>query len=292
MEILSEFGIDPDVFVLGSLCKRGHDFEGTGKSLRYIVKSGRYKGRPGTCAQCKDQKWSQWKKDNPDRYLEGNKRYYSENRQVCLERSKQYYQDHREELIAYSAEWEARLKQEDPERYRQHRKKSQQNYRERHGETFLEKRRQRYQEKDWEYYRDRYRANRDKILERQKEYRSSNLARHSISEAKRRARKKNLHHCPYTPSDLDAVAKQFSWKCAYCDSAGIDHWDHFIPLSRGGPDSINNLIPACQSCNTSKHAKDPGKWFERQLFYSQERWGKILQVLGKTPESYQQIPIF
>ena len=287
MDILREFGIDPSILVLGSLCKRGHDFEGTGKSLRYIIRSGRYKGRPGTCAQCKNQKWEQWKIDNLERYLESNKRHYWENRQKHLERSKQYYQEHREERIAYSAEWESRLKQDNPERYKRNRQKSQRNYRERHGEGFLSRRRQRYQEKDWKYYRDRYKANRDKILESQREYRSNNLARHAISEAKRRARKKGLGHHPYTPSDLDATARIFSWKCAYCDSAEIEHWDHFIPLSKGGPDSIDNLIPACQSCNVSKHAQDPCEWFRRQPFYSQEQWQKILKALGKVPESHQ-----
>lgn len=34
--------------------------------------------------------------------------------------------------------------------------------------------------------------------------------------------------------------------------------DHVIPLSRGGPNTINNIVPACQSCNSKKGDKTYG----------------------------------
>lgn len=34
MSILEQFGFDPNRYFLGTLCKREHDFEGTGRSLR------------------------------------------------------------------------------------------------------------------------------------------------------------------------------------------------------------------------------------------------------------------
>jgi Restriction endonuclease len=36
--------------------------------------------------------------------------------------------------------------------------------------------------------------------------------------------------------------------------------DHVIPLSRGGAHSLENLVTACHSCNSSKHAKMPDKF--------------------------------
>lgn len=40
--------------------------------------------------------------------------------------------------------------------------------------------------------------------------------------------------------------------CHYCQ-APAECVDHYIPLSRGGPDDLRNLVPACRSCNRKKH---------------------------------------
>jgi 5-methylcytosine-specific restriction endonuclease McrA len=45
--------------------------------------------------------------------------------------------------------------------------------------------------------------------------------------------------------------------CAYCGSEGPLTKDHFIPLSLGGTEYIDNIVPACRSCNCSKSAKSP-----------------------------------
>lgn len=51
--------------------------------------------------------------------------------------------------------------------------------------------------------------------------------------------------------------------CAYCGSAGHLHWEHVIPRSRGGPDTIDNIVLACEQCNLSKGDKDPFEWYGR-----------------------------
>ncbi len=49
--------------------------------------------------------------------------------------------------------------------------------------------------------------------------------------------------------------------CAYCGSKGPLHWEHIIPVSRGGPDSIDNMVRACAPCNLTKGARDPYQWY-------------------------------
>jgi len=41
--------------------------------------------------------------------------------------------------------------------------------------------------------------------------------------------------------------------CSYCGEAGRLEADHRLPLSRGGTNLIDNILPACRSCNGRKH---------------------------------------
>jgi 5-methylcytosine-specific restriction endonuclease McrA len=43
-------------------------------------------------------------------------------------------------------------------------------------------------------------------------------------------------------------------RCAYCGIEGQLDADHRVPLSRGGSNSIDNILPSCRSCNLHKHA--------------------------------------
>ena len=49
--------------------------------------------------------------------------------------------------------------------------------------------------------------------------------------------------------------------CAYCGvTLSRPHLDHFVPMSKGGTDERDNLIPACKSCNSSKGNKSFLVW--------------------------------
>lgn len=47
----------------------------------------------------------------------------------------------------------------------------------------------------------------------------------------------------------------FSWRCFHCGTV-LDRKsltkDHLVPLSRGGSENAENLVPACKSCNSAK----------------------------------------
>lgn len=49
--------------------------------------------------------------------------------------------------------------------------------------------------------------------------------------------------------------------CQYCDSPAPDgDVDHILPLSKGGRDSLDNLVWSCQRCNREKHDKTLYEW--------------------------------
>ena len=53
--------------------------------------------------------------------------------------------------------------------------------------------------------------------------------------------------------------------------------DHLEPVSEGGRTIQSNIVPACQSCNSSKGAEDFKDWFMKQPFFSQERLNRIFK---------------
>lgn len=57
-----------------------------------------------------------------------------------------------------------------------------------------------------------------------------------------------------------AVLRRDGFRCAYCgrgEAEGVKlHIDHLVPVARGGPTSIDNLVTACQDCNLGKSASD------------------------------------
>jgi len=60
---------NPEKHYLGSLCKRGHEWEGSGKSLRYINNRG--------CFYCTKLKSIQWKKNNKEKDTAIKRRWHN-----------------------------------------------------------------------------------------------------------------------------------------------------------------------------------------------------------------------
>ena len=60
----------------------------------------------------------------------------------------------------------------------------------------------------------------------------------------------------HTPEEWEQKKREFRFKCAYCGIIPEKLTkDHIIPIKKGGSDKIENIIPACQSCNSKKYTK-------------------------------------
>lgn len=64
-------------------------------------------------------------------------------------------------------------------------------------------------------------------------------------------------------AELRAITYEVHGKyCTYClDTRGPFAIDHIIPVTKGGSNHRENLVPACQSCNTLKGNKSWGEWY-------------------------------
>lgn len=49
--------------------------------------------------------------------------------------------------------------------------------------------------------------------------------------------------------------------CAYCGATGRLEWEHIVPRSRNGPESIDNMVLSCGPCNRAKADRNPVEWF-------------------------------
>ena len=82
----------------------------------------------------------------------------------------------------------------------------------------------------------------------------------------------------YTVEEWRERVLQFSSRCAYCGKKSKSLTpDHYVPLSKGGTNSIDNIIPSCLKCNQNKWSSDPsGFKFPRrtQMIFTQLLQGK------------------
>ena len=106
--------------------------------------------------------------------------------------------------------------------------------------------------------------NKHKILYANKNWREMNKDKILQRDMRRRAIKKgatvNLGHIMEWMKTIKSKKK---FKCYYCDSVfpiSSIHFDHIVPLSKGGPHSVENLCTSCAPCNLSKKAKMVESW--------------------------------
>lgn len=64
------------------------------------------------------------------------------------------------------------------------------------------------------------------------------------------ARKRGVAPLPVIAQGL--LMEQFGGCCAYCKTEPASTWDHVVPVVAGGETVPGNMVPACNSCNSSK----------------------------------------
>lgn len=91
--------------------------------------------------------------------------------------------------------------------------------------------------------------------------------------------KKLKQNATLTKEEWNRCNHFFRYSCAYCGKKAPLTHDHFLALSKGGLYIKDNILPACISCNCSKHNESFFTWYPRQKFYSEVRERMILKYL-------------
>lgn len=261
---VSILSFSSDKFYLGKLCRGKHEWGKTGKTLRRKCNS--------ECPECRKNRYLQQIKQDPD----FNKKRYKRSNKPSPEQQRQYRQENSEKISRYNQEY----RQENRDKLIKYNREYYQN----NKESLLLKSKK--------YHQRYYAENKEKVRKNHQEYYRKNREEALRRSRKRRAKKKTVHSVSYTTDEAKTLKETFDCCCAYCGAKKPLALDHFLPISYGGSDCLGNLLPVCKSCNSSKHNYDPQKWYKSQSFYSDERWHKILSVLGKNESNYNQLPLF
>ena len=74
----------------------------------------------------------------------------------------------------------------------------------------------------------------------------------------RRAQKRGAPLNDLTPAQWQEIKAHYGRRCVYCGRKMQRlTQDHIVPISKGGSHTYSNVVPACQSCNSSKNAGPP-----------------------------------
>ncbi|MGV0848797.1 HNH endonuclease [Mycolicibacterium phlei] len=104
--------------------------------------------------------------------------------------------------------------------------------------------------------------------------------------ARRRQRRVAAVVNDLTPEQWAALKE--AWQgCAYCGATDRPlQKDCVMAISRGGRYTVDNVVPACASCNTSKCNEEVTGWLRRKRLDERrflERYIEIRRTLTETP---------
>jgi 5-methylcytosine-specific restriction endonuclease McrA len=229
--------------------------------------------------ESKEERRRREARERTRRWRERHPEYAERSRQ----RRREWYQRNRSETLARSKERQRARYAENPEPIRaRNRAWYQQNTEQRH-EYYLrrkaaepaDRRRQRGRERT----RHRYVSDPAAWLARQKDWRQRNPKKaHAYVRASHSKRRDASNGESLTSAEWLALLEHHGGRCAYCESDDNVEIDHRIPLIRGGSNTIENILPACRSCNRRKHRRTEEEF--RELLQRERRQGLGLGLDG------------
>lgn len=279
-------------------------------NTKYFYKAkGNKDGLNNKCILCVKEYKQEYRRENKEKIKISNQKYYKSNKEKILSANKAWAEENPEKMATYKMNYYKRNIDMIVERSKQ--------WREENRDTLLIKKREYhfanrekiikekkiYYKKNKDRFKERYKKyyeeNKEEVLERNRRWRLANKDIVNKIEQARKARIKSLE-ATFTTEDWEDVRKHFNYSCSYCGMneeehqalyKQVLHQEHFIPLSKGGEYTHNNIIVACRSCNSSKNDKDFFEWYPEQKFYSKAREKQILEYLNYIDSDIQQLAL-
>lgn len=201
----------------------------------------RYKD--GACKPCKQQRNSQWAKNNPKKHTERVIRWQKANSERHIENVRKWREANPEKVAEASRKWYWANTEKVAEAGCEYRKTN--------------------REKRAENNRKWRQANPDKEAERSRRWRKANPEKCKAMKQNRRAKKKG-NGGKLSKDIAQRLLTLQKGKCACACGADLKktgyHLDHIMPISLGGKNTDDNIQLLTPKCNLRKSAKHPGDW--------------------------------
>lgn len=102
-----------------------------------------------------------------------------------------------------------------------------------------------------------YEQNTAKVQAQTAAYQRNNPEKVVAFQERRRAKKAATRN-DFTAEQWLELLEVFDHRCAYCHKKSDSlEMEHVTPISKGGPHTVSNIVPACIRCNRKKHAGPP-----------------------------------
>jgi 5-methylcytosine-specific restriction endonuclease McrA len=108
-----------------------------------------------------------------------------------------------------------------------------------------------------------YEKNKDSVKNRISLYKKEHPEQYQMYNNRRAARKKTSIIEIFTHQD---IINRYGNQCFYCGEL-FTHIDHYMPLSRGGAHTLENVRPSCAHCNLTKSNKLPEEFIKYKKEY-------------------------
>ncbi len=208
------------------------------------------------CKECESKTYSHYCKHNKKKLAAKDKRYQDNNK----DKRKEYLKKNKDKISEKRKEYKKKNKDKIT--------KLNKEYRESNKEK-IAKQGKEYRDKNKERLKEYYEQNKEKRLKQVKEYSKTPKGKMvAINSAnKRRFRKIYTSDgtIPFSITyplthELQTLLTLQKNKCYLCNCIlEKKHLDHYVPLSKGGTHSIDNVVWLCPTCNLSKSAKVPSE---------------------------------